>query len=135
VRQHPALLHELTWNRQKTPGHAGGYTGSDVRRLFRVLGMPDDSTLVVGHYPRSQTGSVWLNAGGVTRHHVVISSGHDEVAVLTRVDGEFVAQTYAPERLLPWFDRQAAHWQGLGTAPEALPPGDPRPPQALQDQC
>ena len=133
VRQHPSLLHELTWNRQSTRGNVGGYTGADVRRMFRVLGMPDDSTLVVGHYPRSQTGSVWLNAGGVARHHVVISSRQDEVAVLTRVDGEFVAQIYAPERLIAWLNRKAGERRDLGTAPDTPPPAGPR--QALQDQC
>lgn len=108
ARQHPALLYELTWNRQKTRGHAGGYTGSDVRRLFQTLGMSDDSTFVVGHYPRSETGSVWLNAGGIARHHVVFSARQAEVAVMTRVDGEYVAQTYASERLIPWLNRETS---------------------------
>lgn len=104
VHQHPTLLHELIWNRQNTRGFAGGYTGADVRRLFQVLGMADDSTFVVGHYPRSETGSVWLNAGGVAHHHVVISSRPDEVAVLTRVDGEFVAQIFPSEPVIPWLN-------------------------------
>ena len=108
VGKHPTLLYELTWNRQKTRGQAGGYTGADVRRLFQVLGLPDDSTFVVGHYPRSEFGSVWLDAGGIPRHHVLVSSRPTEVAVMTRVDGEFVAQTYAPERLIPWLNAAAA---------------------------
>jgi hypothetical protein len=116
VRQNPALLYELTWNRQKTPGQAGGYTGSDVRRLFEVLGIPDNSTLIVGHYPRSETGSVWLNAGGIDRHHVLVSSRPEEVAVMTRVDGEFVAQTYASERLIPWLAQVATEHPSQGTA-------------------
>jgi len=116
VRQHPALLYELTWNRQKTPGQAGGYTGADVRRFLQVLGAPDDSTLIVGHYPRSETGSVWLNAGGIEDHHVLVSSRPGEVAVMTRVDGDFVAQTYRSERLIPWVDQAALEQQVENTA-------------------
>lgn len=136
VRQHPSLLYELTWNRQKTRSYAGGYTRADVRRLFQVLCMSDDSTFVVGHYPRSESGSVWLDAGGIERHHVVISAGHAEVAVLTRVDGEFVAQTYASEPLLEWFNRDVVERrQSLGAAPDTLRPAGLRVRQASRDVC
>jgi len=127
VRQHPTLLYELTWNRQMTRGHAGGYTRGDVRRLLQALGMAENSTLVVGHYPRSQAGSVWLDAGGIPEHHVLISSRKDEVALITRVDGQFVAQTYAPEPLIPWLTRQAQD------SPPADAPRSAVPEAALRD--
>jgi hypothetical protein len=133
VRQHPALLYELTWNRQKTRGYAGGYTRTDVRRLLQVLGLPDDATLVVGHYPRSATGSVWLNAGGIADHHVMISSRPAEVAVLTRVDGEFVPQIYASEQLIPWLNEAAMDQDRPDTArhnPNTLDLG-----QEYRDAC
>lgn len=135
VQQHPALLHELTWNRQKTRGFAGGYSGADVRRLYQVLGLPEDSTFVVGHYPRSETGSVWLDAGGISRHHVVISARHDEVAVVTRVDGEFVAQTFASERLIPWLDREIASRRARNAAPDAARPLGAGVSRAVHDAC
>lgn len=127
VSQHPTLLYELTWNRQKTRGQAGGYTGADVRRLFQVLGVADDSTFVVGHYPRSESGSVWLDAGGIPHHHVLVSSRPTEVAVLTRVDGEFVAQTYTPERLIPLLNAAAVQQhEGLAGAAGGAAAAEPR---------
>jgi hypothetical protein len=131
VREHPTLLYELTWNRQMTRGHAGGYTRADVRRLFGILGMADDSTLVVGHYPRSDDSSVWLNAGGLAGHHVLVSSRHNEVAVLTRVDGRVVTQIYRTERLIPWIVREAADRTGPAAAPETPSPTTRR--EAVQD--
>lgn len=136
ARQYPDLIHELIWNRQKTPGHAGGYTGADVHRFLHVLGMPNDATLVVGHYPRSETGSVWLNAGGIARHHVVISANPDEVALLTRVDGEFVAQIYAPEGLVAWLNGTDAERKGLDSdRDKPRPPPAPRTRHAYPDVC
>lgn len=97
AHDNPTLLHELTWNRQKTPGYAGGYTADDVDRLRQVLSRGADAALIVGHYPRSETGTVWMDAGSVRRHHVVVSSRSDTVAVVLRVRGDFVAQTYPCE--------------------------------------
>jgi len=133
VRQHPALLYELTWNRQKTRGFAGGYTAADVRRLFQVLGMRDDSTLLVGHYPRSEIGSVWLNAGGIARHHVIVSSRPAEVAVITRVDGEFVAQIYPSERLIPWLNDAATRRESRSSARDST--RTPESVGAYRDAC
>jgi len=132
VRHHPTLLHELTWNRQKTRGHAGGYTGGDVQRLFKVLGMPADSTLVVGHYPRSQKGSVWLDAGGVRGHHVLISSMPNETAVLARVDGEFVPQIFPSQRLLPWLNREMIDGAGVGDLSRSARSAAPQASRAVQ---
>lgn len=132
VRQHPTLLYELTWNRQMTRGHAGGYTGGDIRRFFQALGIGDDSTLVVGHYPRSESGSVWLNAGGVAKHHVLISSRPDEAALLTRVEEQIVAQTFASERLVTWLNQEMADRRGPAAAPDMPRPAAPR--HAVHDQ-
>jgi len=126
VRQHPTLLYELTWNRQMTRGHAGGYTGGDIRRLFQVLGIADDSTLVVGHYPRSESGSVWLNAGGIAKHHVLVSSRPNQAALLTRVEGQIVAQTFASERLVTWLNQEMADRRGPTAAADMPRPAAAR---------
>lgn len=133
VRRHPTLLYELTWNRQMTRGQAGGYTGGDIRRLFQALGMPDNSTLVVGHYPRSEMESVWLNAGGIAGHHVLISSRPDEAALLTRVDGRVVAQTFGTEHLIPWIVGESTGRRDSAAAPDRPRADVPR--ETLQDRC
>lgn len=109
VQHFPHLVHELTWTRQKTPGNPSGYGGGDVRRLKKALAVPNEACLIVGHYPRSEDASIWLNAGRIDGHHVLYSARAREVGVFVEVDGGMVPQLYTAEGLRCWVnDRSSA---------------------------
>ncbi len=106
ARRSPHLVHELTWTRQRTPGYPGGYAGGDVRRFRKALGLGTGVPFVVGHYPRSDDASFWLDAGRVAGHHVVYSSRAEEVAVFTGIGERMVPQLYRTEPLVEWANRE-----------------------------
>lgn len=108
VRQHPGILHDITWGRIRTPRFPAGYTNGDVRRFRRSLGAKSDTPFVVGHHPYSKDGTLWLNAGHIDHHHIIISARSDRVAVLTRIDGILVPQVYPTESLRAWLNEQLA---------------------------
>lgn len=113
VHDFPHLVHELTWTRQKTPGNPSGYGAGDVRRLRKALAVPNEACLIVGHYPRSDDASVWLNAGRIDGHHVLYSARAGEVGVFVEVEGKMTPQLYTAEGLLSWGnDRSSANRLG-----------------------
>jgi len=100
ARQYPALVHELTWNRVKTPGFPVGYTRRDVHRFRKSLNMEDTIPFIVAHYPQSKDGTIWMNVEHIPQHHVLYSARPDQLAVFSRVMGEMVPQIYPAEALL-----------------------------------
>jgi len=62
----------------------------------------------VGHHPFSEDGTLWLNAGRINQHHIVISARSDRVGIFTRIDGKMVPQVLPSEPLLDWLNQQAA---------------------------
>lgn len=108
ARQQPHLLHDLTWTRQRAPGYPQGYAGGDIRRFKTLFGLGKDAAFIVGHFPRSDTASVWLNTGKVEGHHVVYSSRPHEVGVFTQIEGEMLPQVYKSEPLASWMNDRAS---------------------------
>ena len=104
IQLFPRLAHELIWGRQKTPGYPAGYGAGDVRRLRKALALPSGASLIVGHYPRSDDASVWLDAGRIPGHHVLYSAREQEVGVFVELGGEMIPQLYTGEHLLPWLN-------------------------------
>ncbi len=102
VRHHPALLHELTWNRFRSRRSPAGYTAGDVRRLRKTLEVERSAPFIVGHQPCSDTDTLWLNVGRIDDHHVIYSSRTDEIGLFTQVDGRIVPQTLSAEPLVDW---------------------------------
>ncbi len=102
VRRHPALLHELTWNRFRSRRSPAGYTAGDVRRLRKALEVERSVPFIVGHQPCSDTDTLWLNVGRIDDHHVIYSSRTDEIGLFTQVDGRVVPQTLSAEPLVDW---------------------------------
>lgn len=100
VKQHERLAHQLMWNRLKRPGHPAGYGKHDVKALKVALDLPKKAALVVSHNPLRDGRAVWLNAGGIKRHHVVYSAGSEELAVFTRLDGRLRPLVYRAELML-----------------------------------
>jgi len=108
AHQFPDIVHDMTWSRIRTPGFPAGYTRSDVRQFRKGLEIDSDLPFIVGHYPCSSDGTVWLNVGQVNQHHVVVSSRPDRVGVFLCIDGKMVPHIYPVEALSAWLNEQAA---------------------------
>ena len=104
ARQSPNLVHELTWTRVKTPGFPAGYIRGDVRRFRKSLGLEEDAPFIVGHYPFSNDGTVWLNVAQIPHHHILYSARPDQLAVFTRIEGDMVPQIYPSEPIMDWIN-------------------------------
>jgi len=94
------MKHQLTWSRLKGPGHPGGYAKQDVKALKAVLELSPKAAMIVGHNPLRDGQSVWLNAAGIKRLHVVNSAGSEEVAVFTRLGDRLRPLIYRVEPML-----------------------------------
>ncbi len=108
VRRFPALVHELTWTRARTPVFPAGYSQSDVNRFRKSLGLARESPLIVAHHPVDDEQTVWLNARRFQHHHVVFSARNDQIGSFVRIGGEMVPQVYPAEPLLDWVNEQAS---------------------------
>ena len=100
VRKDSRLRHQLTWNRLRTPNNPGGYTKRDIKAFKRALDRDPHDTLVVSHNPQSDDGTLWLEAGGITAYHILYGARDDQVAVVTRVEGDLVPLVYPVEPLI-----------------------------------
>ena len=105
LRQHPELAHQMTFSRVQTRARPGGYSRGDVRRFRRCLAHDESFPFVVGHYPLSPEGTVWLDVERIPQHHIVYSARREQVGVFTRVGGVLVPQVYRVEPLLDWIRR------------------------------
>jgi len=100
ARQHPELVHELTWNRIKSKNWPLGYRRGDIKRFRKSLGLDESVPFIVAHYPQSKNDTLWLNVDGIPNHHILFSARPDQVALFTRVKGELTPQIYPAEKLL-----------------------------------
>ena len=103
--QFPDIVHDMTWSRIRTHAFPGGYTSGDVHQFRKGLQVSRETPFIVGHYPLSEDGTLWLNAGRINQHHILISARPDRVGIFTRVDGEMVQQIFQVEPLLDWMTR------------------------------
>jgi len=108
AHQFPDIVHDMTWSRIRTSAFPGGYTPSDVRQFRKGLEVSSEIPFIVGHHPFTQDDTLWLNAGRINQHHIVISARSDRVGIFTRIDDKIVPQIYPTEPLLDWLNRQAA---------------------------
>lgn len=108
IRDHPRILHQLTWNRLKSPSKPAGYTKRDVRALRSALGMSAETPLFVSHNPPRDGETAWLHLGGIENHHLVFDARHDQVAVFTRLGNQFSPQVFKVEQLLEAASRDDA---------------------------
>jgi predicted phosphodiesterase len=104
ARQFPDIVHDLTWSRIRTRSFPGGYTPGDVRQFRKGLEVGSDIPFIVGHHPLTDQGTLWLNAGRINQHHIVISARSDCVGVFTRIDGTMVPQVFPAEPLTDWLN-------------------------------
>ena len=108
AHQFPDIVHDMTWSRIRTSAFPGGYTPSDVRQFRKGLEVSSEIPFIVGHHPFTQDDTLWLNAGRINQHHILISARSDRVGIFTRIDDKIVPQIYPTEPLLDWLNRQAA---------------------------
>ena len=108
AHQFPDIVHDMTWSRIRTQAFPGGYTAGDVRQFRKGLQVSSEIPFIVGHHPFSQDDTLWLNAGRINQHHIVISARSDRVGIFTRIDGTMVPQIFPAEPLMDWLNRQAA---------------------------
>jgi predicted phosphodiesterase len=108
AHQFPDIVHDMTWNRARTTAFPAGYTRSDVRQFRKGLDVGSDTPFIVGHHPCSIDGTLWLNAGHIYQHHVVISSRPGRVGLFIGIDGKMVPQIYPTEPLAAWLNEEAA---------------------------
>lgn len=101
IRDHPRLMHQLTWNRLKSPSKPAGYTRADVRALRSALGVPASTALIVSHNPPRDGESAWRDLGGIEDHHLVYSALDDRVSVFTRIGDRLVPLTFRTQPLAP----------------------------------
>jgi len=100
LRRYPELVRQMTFNRVQTRARPGGYSRADVRRFRRCLGYDERFPFIVGHYPLSEAGTIWLNVERIRNHHIVYSAREDRVGLFTRVRGVLVPQVYRSAPLL-----------------------------------
>ena len=117
IRSHARLMHQLTWNRLKTPGKPAGYRKRDVVALRKALGADRSDALIVSHNPPSEEETFWLDVGGIKDHHMVYSAHDDSFAVFARIGEAMVPLEYRGEPLLDY----------LAGQPGAGQPGTPTP--------
>jgi len=106
ARQDPYRVHQITWDRARSPGFLDGYSKGDVRQLRKTLGVDKETPLLLGHYPRDRERTVWLNADHIPNHHIFYSAMDRDVSVFVQVDGEMVPQTYPVESVGRWLNEQ-----------------------------
>jgi len=108
IHQFPDIIHDMTWNRIRTPAFPAGYTRGDVRLFRKGLEVDSDTPFIVGHHPCSIDETLWLNVGQINQHHVVVSSRSNHVGIFVGIDGKMVPQIYPVEALTTWLNEQAA---------------------------
>ena len=106
VREFPDIVHDITWNRIRSPRFPAGYARGDVRRFRKGLGVESDTPFIVGHHPYSEEGTLWLNAGHIDHHHIIISARPDRIGLMTRIDGDLIPEIYPTEPLTAWLNEQ-----------------------------
>ena len=108
AHQFPDIVHDITWSRIRTPAFPGGYASSDVRQFRKGLQVGSEIPFIVGHHPYTREGTLWLNAGRINQHHILISARSDRVGIFTRIDGVMVPQLLPAEPLKDWLNQQDA---------------------------
>ena len=73
MRNSPELIHQLTWNRMHQPTRPGGYRQKDIEQFRQLFDLPKNTSFIVGHTPMDRSNTAWLDAGGMSHHHVLYS--------------------------------------------------------------
>ncbi len=113
IHQHPKLQHQLTHARLRRPHSADGYSQGDVARFRRRLGLETGAPLLVGHTPLGSDGTLWLDAGGISNHHVLFGAHPKWAGVVTRVGKSLLPLRYPTEPLDAVLNQLVATGRGI----------------------
>lgn len=82
MREHPQLIHQVSWNRMHQNSCPGGYREKDIKNLRNTLELGKDVPVVVGHTPMDHEHTAWLHAGEIAHHHVLYAGLKEKVGWL-----------------------------------------------------
>ncbi|AFL72365.1 Calcineurin-like phosphoesterase [Thiocystis violascens DSM 198] len=129
IQKHPRLAYQLTHARLRRPHSPSGYGPGELARLRKRLGVKADTPVIVGHTPRSDRETCWMNVGGIAHHHVLFGANPDWVGVIAHVEKRLAPLIYPTEPLLQVYNQfarggrlsenQAAVNVGIGARPDA----------------
>jgi len=100
IQQHPRLQHQLTHGRVRRPHSPNGYSRGDLARFRRHLGLDADAPILVGHTPLSNHRTLWMDAGGIDNHHVLLGADTHWAGLVTRVGKRLLPLLYPTEPLV-----------------------------------
>jgi predicted phosphodiesterase len=100
------LMGELTKNRIRTSSRLTGYSKADIKRLRKVLGVDQDTCLIVGHTPLSNDDTLWMNPCDSKNHCKLYTGGEEWVGVMSLVGDRMLPFRYPVESLLALLDKE-----------------------------
>ncbi len=113
IKQHPKLEHELTHNRIRRGQSPSGYGRGDIAAFRKRLGLEANAPILAGHTPLSNDGTLWINAGGIPNHHVLLGSHPDWAGLMTRVGKHLLPMLYPSEPLTAVLNQFVETGRGL----------------------
>jgi len=108
IRSYPPLERDVTRLRLRRPNSPSGYNQGDVKRLRRRLGLAPETIFIVGHTPLSPDDTLWLNAGGISNHHVLFGANPDCVGAIVLAGERLLPVRYPAEPLTALYNRIVA---------------------------
>lgn len=97
IRRYPGIQYEIVWNRLRQGNRPAGYGKGSVKRFRRTLDLTKHAPLIVAHTPLSSEGSLWLNVGDITGHHIVYSANTRRVGAMVMRNRKAIPLEFVPE--------------------------------------
>ena len=100
IRKNPKLYKELADNRFRKESRPSGYSGSDVKRFRKCLGLEKKTPVIVGHTPLSVDDTLWENVGDIENHYIVSSSDSRWVGLMAQIGDRLYPFRYPVESMM-----------------------------------
>ena len=100
IRNNPKLYKELADNRLRQANRPSGYSGSDVKRFRKCLGLAKKTPVIVGHTPMSLDDTLWENVGEIENHYIVYSSDSSWVGLMAQIGDRLYPFRYPVEPMM-----------------------------------
>lgn len=105
IRDNPRLERELTRVRLRKPNSPAGYGPGDIKRLRKALDLGPQVPVFVGHTPLTHDDTLWLEAGGISNHHVVFGAHPEWIGIVALAGERFLPLRYPVEPLTGLYNR------------------------------
>jgi len=100
IRKNPKLYKELADNRLRQANRPSGYSGSDVKRFRKCLGLAKETPVIVGHTPMDVEDTLWENVGEIENHYIVYSSDNRWVGMMAQIGDRLYPFRYPVESMM-----------------------------------